>query len=301
MWLTCDRSEATDPEQTGLVMKVVSGGRRARALRAVAGTWSQVSHPNLLPLLATWDEPVPGTEASVVALMPWMAGGNLRDLLDDRGTLTPGEVVALLEPVSSAVDHLHQHGLTHGDIKPENILLSGDGEPRLADPVADVGLATPAYLAPEVLDGARSTAIDVYALGVVAYELLTGRHPHRGGPAEVLAAAAGGAHRRLTTWPGVPDGAAEMVESALDPDPDNRPGSAGVLMAGIAAAVERAAVVLPGTVPVAFGRSGTTWQTLEIDSEVMGLTRNAPESMPESRARLRAWPIRRRSQSRRCR
>ena len=211
----------------------------------------QVAHPNLLPLLAVIADG-PGT----ALVTPYLPGGSLRDLLDDRGTLTAGEVVAILRPVAEALEALHQAELIHGDVKPENVLLEDSGVPVLADveaarPMGVVGcqiMGSAAYLAPESVVGREVDGqADVFGLGVIAYEALTGRLPHRGEPAEVLAAAAGAVHRPLASWPTVRPGVAALVEQAIGPDPNMRPVGPLALAAALAREVPPATIRLPGT------------------------------------------------------
>lgn len=209
----------------------------ADRLRAEAEGAGALDHPGLLAPLAVVEDP-PG----VAVVYPFLAGGSLRDLLEHRGALTAGELAAVLAPLAEA---LVARGVPHGDLKPANVLLRSDGSPVVADP-APPGGATPAYLAPEIEPGsAPTTAGDVYSLGVVAYEAISGRRPHRGEPAEVRALAAAGAHRLLTTWPGVARPVAELIEAALAPDPVDRPSDASVLAAGLVALVEPDELRLP--------------------------------------------------------
>ena len=189
--------------------------------------------------------------------MPLARGGSLRHLLDECGTLAAGQVVAVLAPIADALASAHRRGVVHGDVKPANVLFTSDGEPLLADfgvarhlgapAVAHLPVrGTAAYLDPALLDGAEPAgASDVYALGVVAYEALTGRPPHRGTDAEVLAAADAASHQPLAAAPSVPADLAAIVDAALARDPRRRP-SAGELSAGLRASVDAGEVALPG-------------------------------------------------------
>ena len=157
----------------------------ARRFETEARLIARLEHPNIVPIYAS------GIESGI----PWMtmrllAGNNLSVLLERR-RLAPLEVVQLLRQVAAALDYAHAHGVVHRDIKPSNILLDGSG----AACVADFGLAqmmdsghrltqtgiltgTPHYMAPEQALGKRvDHHCDIYSLGIVAYEMLTGVRP----------------------------------------------------------------------------------------------------------------------------
>ncbi|GAA3037997.1 protein kinase [Gordonia defluvii] len=152
--------------------------------RAVAG----LKHPGLVNV---YDQ---GIDDSVVFLvMELVEGGSLRELLRERGPMPPHAVAAVLGPVLGGLGTAHAAGLVHRDVKPENILISDDGDVKIADfglvrAVAEAGitsasviLGTAAYLSPEQVESTRADArSDVYSAGVVMFELLTGRTPFHG-------------------------------------------------------------------------------------------------------------------------
>ncbi|MFI1863506.1 Stk1 family PASTA domain-containing Ser/Thr kinase [Streptomyces jumonjinensis] len=155
---------------------------------------ARLAHPNVV---AVFDQ---GAEGAYVYLaMEYVAGCTLRDVLRERGALRPRAALDILEPVLAALGAAHRAGFVHRDVKPENVLIGDDGRVKVADfgLVRTVGsvtqttgavLGTVSYLAPEQIeDGASGTRTDVYACGVVLYEMLTGSKPHTGEtPAQVL-------------------------------------------------------------------------------------------------------------------
>ena len=118
-------------------------------------------------------------------VMEYVDGVNLRDVLTD-GKMEPEQALAIVPPVCEALEYAHGKGVVHRDIKPENLLLDRDGRVK----IADFGIAslvgstteisgTPSYMAPEQLDGHVDRRADIYALGVVLYEMLTGQRPDK--------------------------------------------------------------------------------------------------------------------------
>ena len=194
-------------------------------------------------------------------VMELLASRTLADLLREEGRLPTSRALPLLEALADAVDAAHAQGILHRDLKPGNISMAGVkvldfglaeivqeapagtpmshgaiGEERLTSTGSLLG--TPLYAAPEVIrEGTACRASDIYSLGVIAYEMLTGRPPFTGATAEVLAG-------HLQREPPVPDLAApvwEALRGALRKDPDDRPATATGFVRQLRRAVEQSA------------------------------------------------------------
>jgi len=153
-------------------------------------------------LVAVYDQGfgTPRDPGQPFLVMELVEGGTLRELLNERGPMPPHAVAAVLRPVLGALGIAHRAGLVHRDVKPENILISDDGDVKVVDfglvraiaaagiTTTNVILGTAAYLSPEqVRDGNAGPASDVYGVGVLAYELLTGQTPFSGDSALTVA------------------------------------------------------------------------------------------------------------------
>ncbi len=172
---------------------------------------------------------------------------SLKEVIRRHGRpFTRDEAVRLLEPVAQALDAIHQQGLVHLDVKPENILVSQDGRVVLADfgitrrKTETTTEGTPRYMSPEQATGDRpvSPQSDVYSLGVVIYEMLTGRPPFQSGRDDVLMRQHvqddPPAPRELN--PHIDWAVARTLLSALNKAPHERPISAGALLRELAVA-----------------------------------------------------------------
>ncbi|MFD7715716.1 Stk1 family PASTA domain-containing Ser/Thr kinase [Streptomyces sp. NPDC059814] len=210
--------------------------RFIREAKSVAG----LAHPNVV---GVFDQ---GAQGQYVYLaMEYVAGCTLRDVLRERGALQPRAALDILEPVLAALGAAHRAGFVHRDMKPENVLIGDDGRVKVADfgLVRAVGtvtnttgsvLGTVSYLAPEQIErGTADTRADVYACGVVLYEMLTGTKPHTGdSPAQVI-------YQHLNEdvpapsalVPGLAPELDELVASAAARDPEVRPFDAVALLA----------------------------------------------------------------------
>ncbi|MER6332623.1 Stk1 family PASTA domain-containing Ser/Thr kinase [Streptomyces sp. NPDC001034] len=201
---------------------------------------ARLDHPNVVQV---FDQ---GTDGSYVYMaMEYVSGCTLRDVLRERGALRPRAALDILEPVLAALGAAHRAGFVHRDMKPENVLIGDDGRVKVADfglvrsvdtVTSTTGsvLGTVAYLAPEQIDqGTADPRVDVYACGVVLYEMLTGAKPHSGdSPAQVL-------YRHINEdvpppsaqVPGLAPQLDELVASATARTPEVRPYDAVALLA----------------------------------------------------------------------
>ncbi|CAM5328173.1 MULTISPECIES: Stk1 family PASTA domain-containing Ser/Thr kinase [Streptomyces] len=203
---------------------------------------ARLDHPNVVQV---FDQ---GTDGSFVYLaMEYIAGCTLRDVLRERGAVQPRAALDVLEPVLAALGAAHRAGFVHRDMKPENVLIGDDGRVKVADfglvrsvdtvtSTTGAVLGTVSYLAPEQIEqGTTDPRVDVYACGVVLYEMLTGAKPHSGdSPAQVL-------YKHLhedvpppsALVPGLPYQLDELVASATARTPDIRPHDAVALLAQV--------------------------------------------------------------------
>ena len=178
---------------------------------------ANLQHPHLLPLFDSGAVPArhPDSESRaergdgegpsfLYYVMPYVAGETLRARLQREKQLPVDDAIRLTSAVASALDYAHRHGVIHRDLKPENILLH-DGQPLVADfgialalsraagariTQTGISLGTPHYMSPEQATGDRQVdgRTDIYSLGCVLYEMLTGEPPHPGGTAQAIIA-----------------------------------------------------------------------------------------------------------------
>jgi len=244
----------------------------ARFLREIEIA-AQLQHPNILPLLDSGE-----AGGLLYYVMPYVEGQSLRQRLAREHELPVGEAVRILVELADALADAHAHGVVHRDIKPDNVMLSGrhalvtdfgvaravsEATGRSTITTMGVALGTPAYMAPEQAsaDPHVDHRADIYALGVVAYELLAGRVPFTGAtPQQVLASHVTETPDPVSRHrPGVSEDLERVVMRCLAKRPADRWQNAGELLA----ALEPLATPSGGTQPTAarlpavvVGRSG---------------------------------------------
>ena len=252
---------------------------RARFERE-ARSAARIDHPAVVDVHDQGTGVLGDGEPVVFLVMELVEGGTLRDVLRARGALPAPTAVAVLGPVLDGLAQAHARGLVHRDVKPENVLISRTGEVKVADfglvtAAAQAGashagmiLGTVAYLAPEqVTTGAADARSDVYAAGVLAYELLTGVPPYTGDTS--ISVAYRHVHDDVpppsSLAADVPPELDELIVRATRRDPAVRPVDAGAFLAALCRVVDRARIPpVPPPVPPArpepadAGRATTT-------------------------------------------
>ncbi|GAA4681733.1 Stk1 family PASTA domain-containing Ser/Thr kinase [Pseudonocardia yuanmonensis] len=242
---------------------------RARFERE-ARSAARIDHPHVVDVHDQGRCTPPGGEPTLFLVMELVDGGTLRDVLRRRGALGVPAAFAVLEPVLAGLAQAHRLGMVHRDVKPENVLLGRDGSVKVADfglvtAAAEAGvshagmiLGTMAYLSPEqVATGQANARSDVYAAGVLCYELLTGAPPYTGDNALSVA------YRHVNDDVPPPSAIAtevppeldELVRRATSRDPGRRPADAAAFLDELVRlrewlAVPRVPVPLPPPPPI---------------------------------------------------
>ena len=256
-------------------------GRFIREAKAVA----RLSHPNVVNV---FDQGADG--GTVFLAMEYVPGRTLRDVLSDRGALSIRAALDVLEPVLAALGAAHRAGLVHRDVKPENVLITDGGLVKVADfglvrlldgadarptgPGAAGGavLGTASYLAPEQVRPGEETdqRVDVYAAGILLYEMLTGTRPHTGADAVQVI------YRHLHEDVPAPSLAVPSVGPALDAivaaatarDPRARPYDAVELLAALQRVRRTLTPAQLDTEPPASARPSPAYPTTEATSVI---------------------------------
>jgi protein kinase-like protein len=222
---------------------------------------SRLDHPNVAGVRDRGED-----QGVVFMVMDLVPGPDLDAVLAAQGPLRPERAVAVVEGVAAGLDHAHDQGLVHRDVKPANVLLRDEGTPSERAVVTDFGIArdlaaagltrtgeavlTYAYAAPEQLSGVPvDRRVDVYALGAVLFELLTGRRAFDAADPLVLTYAAlhGPVPDPRGLRPDLPPALAEVCVRAMAKDPGARFATAGALADAARAALQRAPETIVGT------------------------------------------------------
>jgi serine/threonine-protein kinase len=179
--------------------------------------------------------------------MEYLQGRSLRELIHDRGHLSPYHGVEIIRDAARGVAYAHQHGVIHRDLKPSNIMICNDGQVKIVDfglafhkssqvlTATGITLGTPAFMSPEQIEGARvdiTERSDIYSLGVSLYEALTGKRPFEGDNQydvmkRVLFDAPAAAHTANAT---VPEELSRIISKAMARNPEERYQRAGDLI-----------------------------------------------------------------------
>jgi serine/threonine-protein kinase len=213
----------------------------AERLEQEAKAAARLSHPHVVSVLDR------GHDGDVFYLvMEYVPGRNLRELLNDHGPLAPRQALALIDAVVDGLAAAHAAGLVHRDIKPENVLLGDSGQIKVADfglaravttsTSTGVTLGTVAYIAPELVQRSGGDArSDLYSVGIMLYELLTGRQPYEGDlPVQVaMQHATRDVPPPSDLVPGLSPELDELVQWACARDPEDRPVDAEALLGEI--------------------------------------------------------------------
>jgi eukaryotic-like serine/threonine-protein kinase len=272
----------------------LAGDRVAvRRFRREARATAKLDHPNVIRVYDFVDGEVP------FLVLELLEGHTLADRLRRDGALPPAEAARIAAAVADGLDVAHRAGIIHRDIKPSNIMLTAGGGVKVMDfgiaaaweahsTTGQQLLATASYTAPErIMGGRASPAGDLYSLGVVLYEMLTGRPPFVADNAEQLLRAhlevAPRPVRSVVFW--VPAEIAAACEAALAKDPAGRPASAGALAARLRAAVQAAQASADRFSPSGIGSDRPAEPTRRLSADQTTIVREP------HRTRRRPWAV----------
>ncbi len=200
---------------------------------------ARLSHPNIVNV---FDQGQDGELTFIV--MEYLPGITLRELLNDFGVLTWEQTLDVVKAILQGLDLAHQAGIVHRDLKPENILMADDGRIKIADfglaraashntQTGQALLGTVAYLSPELVTGSPADIrSDLYALGIMMFEMLTGKQPFTGDQAVTIAYQHANATVPVPSEinPGIPDELDDVIRWATQRSPDQRPAHARALL-----------------------------------------------------------------------
>ena len=263
-----------------------------RRFRREARATAKLDHPNVIRVYDFIDGEAP------FLVLELLEGHTLADRLRRDGALPALKAARIAAAVADGLDVAHRAGIVHRDIKPSNIMLTANGGVKVMDfgiaaaweahsTTGQQLLATASYTAPErIMGGRASPAADLYSLGVVLYEMLTGRPPFLADTAEQLLRAhlevAPRPVRSLVFW--VPAEIAAACEGALAKDPAGRPASAGALAAQLRAAVEAAQASADTFSPGGIGSDRPSEPTRRLSADQTSIVREPHRTRRRPRA-----------------
>ncbi len=254
VWKATDRVLLRDVALKVMHPRTVQEQALADRFRAEARFAAQLSHPNIVEVFDFGEH-----DGLAFLVMEYIDGPTLAELVDQHGPLDPGLVRRILRQLSGALARAHAGGIIHRDVKPANVIVSPDGFAKLMDfgiakhvdapSLTTTGeiLGTTFYISPEQALGEEVTArSDLYALGVLGHELLTGRRPFdRGTPIATAIAHLEDPPPPLPAH--VPPDLAAVIEACLAKRPEDRPADATAVASALAPTGDT--VVLPRVEP----------------------------------------------------
>src|SRR5579859_625654 len=245
-----------------------------------AKTLARLDHPNILTI---YDFEM--NEGVAFLTMPLIRGGTLRDILN-RGPLDTLTAWRYLREIGDGLQHAHDAGIVHRDLKPTNVLIHSDGRALLADfglargagqptHLTTIGLAigTPGYMAPEQVMGHDvDRRADIYAMGVLTFEMLTGRLPYIGANRMEVAYATVNSPipAAVKLNPVLPDELDQLLAKVLAKDPAQRPQTVRDLLAQMAKLPQRRTAPVAAAAPVATAAGGGTGGVLVMPKPATG-------------------------------
>lgn len=208
---------------------------------------AQLEHPHIVPLYEYWVK-----DKRAFLVMQYLSGGNLRAILKEEGAWSLERTVTLLEQIVSALEAAHKASIVHRDLKPENILFDENGKAYLVDfglakrtntfsniTGPDSVIGSPAYLTPEQLVSQPvSPQTDIYTLGVILYEVVTGQYPFKAGHMQLMMKHLNDPlpDIRIANFR-LPSAVNEVIQRATAKKPDDRFDSASDLLAAFKVAI----------------------------------------------------------------